>query len=157
MRGWLKKTVAAAAVSGGVASAISAQADTFVKMDGIQGESVDAKHKDEIDVLAWSWGTSGRSGDKSGLELKITKRVDRSTPKLILAAANGDRVKMLQLSVSGTKIDSVKLVGTDCAINSVKIAQESENQPANEEVSVTCNRYTLTYQAAGGPITAEVK
>ena len=26
----------------------------FIKMDGIQGESTDARHKDEIDVLSWS-------------------------------------------------------------------------------------------------------
>jgi type VI secretion system secreted protein Hcp len=28
----------------------------FLKIDGVPGESQDAKHKDEIDVLAWSWG-----------------------------------------------------------------------------------------------------
>ena len=32
--------------------------DMFLKMDGIKGESVDDKHKDEIDVLSWSWGMS---------------------------------------------------------------------------------------------------
>ena len=30
--------------------------DIFLKLDGIKGESQDHKHKDEIDVLAWSWG-----------------------------------------------------------------------------------------------------
>ena len=30
--------------------------DMFLKIDGIKGESKDSKHKDEIDVLAWSWG-----------------------------------------------------------------------------------------------------
>ena len=33
-------------------------ADIFLKLAGIDGESVDAKHKGEIDVLAWSWGLS---------------------------------------------------------------------------------------------------
>ena len=33
-----------------------AAADYFIKFDGINGESVDAKHKDEIDVESWSWG-----------------------------------------------------------------------------------------------------
>ena len=32
--------------------------DYFLKLDGIPGESVDAKHKGEIDVLSWSWGES---------------------------------------------------------------------------------------------------
>jgi type VI secretion system secreted protein Hcp len=30
--------------------------DYFLKIDGIPGESKDAKHKGEIDVEAWSWG-----------------------------------------------------------------------------------------------------
>ena len=30
--------------------------DYFLRLDGIPGESVDAKHKGEIDVLSWSWG-----------------------------------------------------------------------------------------------------
>ena len=33
--------------------------DMFLKVsNNIKGESKDHKHKDEIDVLAWSWGVS---------------------------------------------------------------------------------------------------
>ena len=32
--------------------------DFFLKLDGINGESQDKTHKDEIDVLSWSWGAS---------------------------------------------------------------------------------------------------
>ena len=32
--------------------------DMFLKIGDILGESVDKTHKDEIDVLAWSWGAS---------------------------------------------------------------------------------------------------
>lgn len=31
-----------------------AQVDYFLKIDGIEGESTDAKHKNEIDVVSWS-------------------------------------------------------------------------------------------------------
>ena len=30
--------------------------DVFAKIGTIQGESKDVKHKNEIEVLAWSWG-----------------------------------------------------------------------------------------------------
>ena len=30
--------------------------DFFLKLDGIKGESADAKHKDEIDIESFSWG-----------------------------------------------------------------------------------------------------
>ena len=30
--------------------------DIFLELEGIKGESKDHKHKDQIDVLSWSWG-----------------------------------------------------------------------------------------------------
>ena len=32
--------------------------DMFIKIGDIKGESRDKTHKEEIDVLAWSWGMS---------------------------------------------------------------------------------------------------
>jgi type VI secretion system secreted protein Hcp len=32
--------------------------DLFLKIDGIQGESTDASHTDETDILSYSWGES---------------------------------------------------------------------------------------------------
>ena len=42
--------------------------DIFAKLGDIKGESADAKHKDEIEVLSFSWGVanSGSSGSGSG-------------------------------------------------------------------------------------------
>ena len=37
-------------------------ADIFAKIGDIKGESLDSKHKDEIEVLSFSWGlTNGAS------------------------------------------------------------------------------------------------
>ena len=36
----------------------AAAVDYFLQIEGIDGESTDKDHKDEIDVLAWSWGMS---------------------------------------------------------------------------------------------------
>ena len=30
----------------------------FAKIGDIKGESLDAKHKDEVEVLSWSWGVA---------------------------------------------------------------------------------------------------
>jgi type VI secretion system secreted protein Hcp len=32
--------------------------DMFLKIDGIPGESTDASHRDEIDLLSYTWGES---------------------------------------------------------------------------------------------------
>lgn len=66
----------------------------------IKGESIDAKHKDQIDILAWSWGMSqsgsfhhgsgGGTGKANFQDLSLTKYVDLSSPNLMLYCANGD-------------------------------------------------------------------
>ena len=42
--------------------------DIFAKIGDIKGESLDDKHKDEIEVLSWSWGVTnaGPRCDGSG-------------------------------------------------------------------------------------------
>ncbi len=37
--------------------------DMFLKIGDVKGESRDDKHKDEIDVLSWSWGMSQSGTD----------------------------------------------------------------------------------------------
>ena len=43
----------------GATSAVAAT-DIFAKIGDIKGESADDKHRDEIEVLAWSWGLTAR-------------------------------------------------------------------------------------------------
>ena len=61
--------------------------DMFIKIGDIDGESVDAKHAKEIDVLAWSWGmspsgtthTAGGGGavvDEDGLREVVGEEVE---------------------------------------------------------------------------------
>lgn len=40
--------------------------DMFIKIDGIEGESLDATHKNEIQVLAWHWSVAQHSNMHSG-------------------------------------------------------------------------------------------
>jgi type VI secretion system secreted protein Hcp len=54
-----------------------AAVDYFLKIDGIEGESLDEKHKGEIDVLSWSWGesqegpTTGGGGGPAACRCKL--------------------------------------------------------------------------------------
>jgi type VI secretion system secreted protein Hcp len=73
--------------------------DMFMKIDDIEGESVDASHKDQIEVLAWSWVTTQKGSAHSGTgagagkvnvgDLSFTKYVDRSSPLLFKLCCNG--------------------------------------------------------------------
>ncbi len=35
--------------------------DYFLKLDGIDGESADSNHKNEIQIMSWSWGAANVS------------------------------------------------------------------------------------------------
>ena len=73
--------------------------DMFIKIGDIEGESVDATHKKEIDILAWSWGasqsgtthagTGGGAGKVAVQDLSLTKYVDAASHALLLACCNG--------------------------------------------------------------------
>ena len=85
-----------------------AAADYFLKIDGIDGESHDSKHKNEIDVASWSWGATnsgtmsagggGGAGKVSMQDFHFVMSVNKATPKLILACANGQHIKKAVLT-----------------------------------------------------------
>lgn len=76
--------------------------DYFLKLDGIQGESTDSKHKNEIQILSWSWGasnissvagTGGSGAGKADLsDLSVMAFFDKSTPKFFKAVCKGDHI-----------------------------------------------------------------
>jgi len=77
--------------------------EMFLKLTGIEGESVDAKHKGEIDVLAWSWGLStpeaasaagaGAGAGRVKIEnITIQKWVDIASPLLISSETTGKHI-----------------------------------------------------------------
>ena len=67
--------------------------DIFAKIGDIKGESQDDKHKDEIEVLSWSWGmthaaklttgSGGGAGKASFHDLSFTHKVDKASPVLM--------------------------------------------------------------------------
>jgi type VI secretion system secreted protein Hcp len=77
--------------------------DVFAKIGDIKGESLDDKHKDEIDVLAWSWGVSqggamaagggGGEGKASFQDFHFTHGFDKASPNLLMACATGEHIK----------------------------------------------------------------
>lgn len=85
-----------------------AAVDYFLKIDGIEGESTDDKHKNEIDVESFSFGaTQGAVGAFAGghgagkvsmQDFHFVMRVNKSTPKLMQHCATGQHVKEATLT-----------------------------------------------------------
>src|SRR4030095_2107223 len=76
--------------------------DIFAKIGDIKGESTDDKHKDEIEVLSFSWGvtnaaTIGGGGGGAGRatfhDLSFIHTIDKASPRLLQACATGTHLK----------------------------------------------------------------
>ena len=77
--------------------------DYFWKLDGIQGESVDSNHKNEIHIMSFSWGASqvttvaGTGGSGAGkadlADFSIMKYLDKASAPLFKALVSGTHIK----------------------------------------------------------------
>jgi type VI secretion system secreted protein Hcp len=77
--------------------------DIFAKLGDIKGESLDDKHKDEIEVLSYSWGVTNAGSMASGSgggegkaafhDLSFVHNIDKASPVLMQACATGVHLK----------------------------------------------------------------
>lgn len=82
--------------------------DYFLKIDGIEGEAQDTKHKNEIQLESWSFGETNAGTAAQGLGMGAGKvqmgdfhfvmRSNKASPKLFLACASGEHIKKAVLT-----------------------------------------------------------
>lgn len=145
-------TVAAASV----AMPVSALADTFLRLDGIPGESTDEKHKDEIDVLSFtqSWinplprgsGGSGRGKAQCGA-ITVMKNIDRSSPLLLKKAIQGVHISTGQLTfrTEGTQVVEYYTIKLS-EILVTEVTQSDTPDPARIIEKVVLNARNFEYE-----------
>jgi len=132
--------------------------DMFIKLDKVQGESVDADHKTEIDVLAWSWGVSnsgsthmgggGGSGKANVQDLSFTKYVDKASPTLLLFCCNGKHVDHATLTVrkAGEKpLEYIKIKLEEIIISSVSTGGSGGQDRLTENVTLNFAKVHFDY------------
>lgn len=133
--------------------------DMFLKIDGIPGESTDARHQDEIDILSYTWGelqppaaSSGGSGAAGGRvtmqDFHFVMHVSKASPKLFLACANGARIKNAMLTVrrsGGNPIEFLKWTLTDVTVGSYQTAIASPGETPTDQVSLRFTKIEMEY------------
>jgi len=142
-----------------------ASVDYFLKVEGVDGESADHKHKGEIQLESWSWGESqtgthssgggGGAGKVSMQDFHFVMKVNKASPKLMLACASGqhipkatlvcrkagtDQQEFLKIELDDVLVSSYQtggsghsdIVPTDqCSLNFAKIQFEYKEQKAD--------------------------
>jgi type VI secretion system secreted protein Hcp len=133
--------------------------DVFLKLDGVKGEARDSKHKDEIDVLSWSWGMSqsgtthmgggGGGGKVAVQDLAITKYVDNSTPTLMKFCANGKHIKKGTLTVrkagGENALEYLKVDVEEIIVTSISTGGHGSEDRLMENVSLNFAKFKTTY------------
>jgi type VI secretion system secreted protein Hcp len=145
--------------------------DMFLDIKGeIKGESQDSSHKDEIDVLAWSWGMSqsgsfhvgggGGSGKANFQDISITKWVDNSSAILMVYCANGDHFTDAKLTVrkAGKKpLEYLIIYMKDVLVTSVSTGGSGGEDRLTENVSLNFRSVKVTYKAQKPDGTGDVE
>ena len=130
----------------------------FMKIDTVDGEAQDSKHKKEIDVLSWSWGMSNAGSAHAGggagagkvnvQDLTFTKWVDKATPTLSLACCSGKHFKDATLVVrkAGEKpVEYLKIKMDTVFISSISTGGSGGEDRLSENVTLNFSKVSLDY------------
>jgi len=151
-----------------------AATDFYLKIDGIEGESADATHKGEIDLESWSWGATqaggaaygggGGAGKVNMQDFHFTMKVNKATPKLILACADGTHIKEGILTcrkAGGKQEEYLKYTFNDLLISSYQTGGSGGSDVVpTEQISFNYAKMKVEYKeqkgdgTLGGAITA---
>lgn len=135
--------------------------DAFLKIEGIEGESTDDKHKGEVEVLSYSWGATQRASASASSAGSITseradfhpftivKALDKASPKLYLSCASGEHLKSVRLELcraGGDKQPYMEYKMTDVIVTSVRPGGSGQGESVPlEEVSFSYGKIEWKY------------
>jgi type VI secretion system secreted protein Hcp len=146
-------------------------ADIFAKLGDIKGESLDDKHKDEIEVLSWSWGVSnagsmavgagGGEGKASFHDLSFTHKIDKASPTLMQTCATGVHLKDATIThrkAGKGQQEFLVIKMNDVIVTSVTHSDSGGDGGSAETVTLAFAKVDLEYkpQKADGTLDAAV-
>jgi len=147
--------------------------DIHIKIDTIPGMS---EHKDfagQIMCESFSWSmsqttnfassTGGGAGRVNMGDLTFVHKVDKATPKLMIACATGQHIKDAVLTCrkagGASGVDFFKITLTDVIVSGVQPAGSNQEDTPTEVVSLAFAEYKVEYQEQdnkgakkGGPV-----
>jgi type VI secretion system secreted protein Hcp len=146
-----------------------AQSDMFLKIEGIDGESLDDKHRNEIHIHAYHFGAhNSGAGLSNGAiaagkvqDIHFTKHVDKSSPNLFINCCSGKPIPTAILTVrkAGEKPQEYMIVTlSDVVVSSYNHKGGDNDELPVETVSLTFSkiRYEYKPQSADGTLGATV-
>jgi type VI secretion system secreted protein Hcp len=142
----------------------------YVKIEGIEGESKDSKHKGWIDVMTCSYGVSQSSSMQTGGgggvgkanfgAVTFSHRFDKSSPNLFQYCASGKHIPKVLVSVckSGGGQEEYILLTLENVLITGVVPSGAEGSEWSESVSMSYSKIKIEAkeQAKGGAMQAAV-
>ena len=132
--------------------------DIFLDLEGIKGESKDAKHPETIDVLSWSWGMSqsgtahmgsgAGAGKVSVQDISFTHYIDKASPTLMLFCCNGKHMKKGKLIVrkaGENPLEYLTVELEDILVSHVSTGGSHGEDRLTENVTLNFAKFKLEY------------
>jgi type VI secretion system secreted protein Hcp len=132
--------------------------DIFAKLGDIKGESRDAKHKDEIEVLSFSWGVTNPANPGTGggagagkpvfQDFSIVHNVDKASPSLMRACATGKHLPEATITQrkAGKGQQEYLIIKMNDVIVTGVATGGARSEPALENVSLTFAKVHFEYK-----------
>ena len=146
--------------------------DYFLKIDGIEGESADSKHKNEIQLESWSWGSTqqgsfshsggGGAGKVAMQDFNFVMKVNKSSPKLFDACATGSHIPKAVLvcrKAGKEQQEFLTVVFKDILVSSYQTGGSANDVIPVDQISLNFADIEFDYkeQKADGTLGASVK
>ena len=149
----------------------AAAVDYFLKIEGIEGESIDDRHKGEIDIMSFSWGMSNSgtfaSGGGSGAgkvsfgSIRLNTAVSKASPMIFESVATGKHFPTVTLSAVKTGAigdEFLKVTLTDVMITSYQTGGMVGEVPTDSfRLNFAKIEFEYKPQKADGSLDASVK
>jgi type VI secretion system secreted protein Hcp len=125
----------------------AASANIFLELDGIQGESNAVGFENQIEIGSLQLGVGRGAKEANFSEVTLTKQLDKSSPELMLRAANGTTIPSATLRFTTTGQEKVVVYLRYC-LTGVRIAgfsQSSGGDRPNESLSLSYATIVQSY------------
>lgn len=154
-----------------VNTADAAAVDYFLKIEGIEGESIDDRHKGEIEITSFSWGASnsgtfaagggGGAGKVSFGSIRLTSAVTKASPMIFESVATGKHFPNVTISAVRTgamEQEFLKVTLTDVMITSYQSGGIVGEVPTDSfKLNFAKIEFEYKPQKADGSLDASVK
>jgi len=131
--------------------------DIFLKLGDIDGESQDDKHKNEIEVMSYSFGASNftraAAGSGSGTgkvnlqDFHFVMRASKASPSLFVSCASGTHIKEATLTVrkaGATQQDFLTYTFSDVLVSSYQTGGAGADLPT-DQISLNFSKLETSY------------